>query len=149
MSFGFTLYGQPATKKNSAMMVAKHACLLPSKAYKRYEAECRKQMSTMKLEHFTGNVNLCCLYWLRDKAHWPDLNGLLQAICDIISDEYTRKSGTKVLAREWVLADDRLVRSFNGSMIAGIDREKPRVEIVITESKEKPIDPYVLKQKEQ
>lgn len=42
--FAFVVYGQPATKKNSAVMVARRATILPSKPYREYEKKFRAAM---------------------------------------------------------------------------------------------------------
>lgn len=140
--FAFVVYGQPATKKNSAVMVARRATILPSKAYRAYEKTFRAAMRKIKmnlgeLPHYDGPVQLTAKYYLENRAHYPDLNGLLQATQDIISDEYalvTDKATGKrkrQRSRRWILSDDRIVKSLDGSRIAGIDKEKPRVEIFI------------------
>ena len=140
--FAFVVYGQPATKKNSAVMVARRATLLPSKAYRAYEKVFRAAMRELKarlgdLPHYDGPVQLTAKYYLESRAHYPDLSGLLQATQDIISDEYalvTDKATGKrrrQRSRRWILSDDRIVKSLDGSRIAGIDKEKPRVEIYI------------------
>ena len=79
----FTIMGNPATKKNSPIVVRGRAAVLPSKAYRRYEQEFRRQLSVMKeqngLSHFSGPVHLKAEYYLENRAHYPDLNGLIQA----------------------------------------------------------------------
>lgn len=149
-SFAFVVKGQPATKKNSAVMVARRATLLPSKAYRRYEKIFRAELCRLKeerdgdLPHFDGPVQLTAHYYLEGRAHYPDLNGLIQATQDIISDEYKlvpdRATGGRKRQkfRRWILADDRLVKSLDGTRIAGIDRANPRVEILI---RPLPLDP--------
>ncbi len=140
--FAFVVYGQPATKKNSAVMVARRATILPSKAYRAYEKTFRAAMREMKgrlgdLPHYDGPVQLTARYYLESRAHYPDLSGLLQATQDIISDEYAlvqdKATGKRrrQRSRRWILSDDRIVKSLDGSRIAGIDKEKPRVEIYI------------------
>lgn len=129
-------------------MVAKHAVLLPSKAYREYEKLCRKQLALMKLERYTTNVNVCARYYLKNLAHYPDLIGLMQATADIISDEKRRVNSKMTPVREWILSDDRIIRSWDGTKIAGVDKDNPRVEIEITISDEEVFDPYVLKQRE-
>lgn len=147
--FAFVVYGQPATKKNSAVMVARRATILPSKPYREYEKKFRAAMRKMKmhlgeLPHYDGPVQLTAKYYLESRAHYPDLSGLLQATQDIISDEYTmvvdRATGKRKRQRRvrWILSDDRIVKSLDGCRIAGIDKERPRVEIYITPL---PLDP--------
>ena len=152
--FAFVIHGQPATKKNSATMVRNRALLLPSKAYRKYESACREALLSMKaqignLPHFTLPVRMTCLYYLKDSAHWPDLNGLLQATQDILSDEYKTVNHKKSLSKEWLLSDDRIVSGYGQSKIAGVDALDPRVEIEIAELEvdlDTAYDPYIRKQ---
>lgn len=146
--FSVVIPGQPATKKNSAVVVRSYACLLPSAAYRAYERHCRETLMAMgKLPHYTLPVQMTCRYYLRDRAHWPDLVGLMQATADILSDERKRIGGRMVTTREWLLSDDRIVTSWDGTEIAGIDKTRPRVEIVITPlPADEALDPYVVRQ---
>ncbi len=146
--FSVVIPGQPATKKNSAVVVRSHACLLPSAAYRAYEKHCRETLMAMgRLPHYTLPVRLTCRYYLKDRAHWPDLVGLMQATADILSDERKRIGGRMVTVKEWLLSDDRIITSWDGTEIAGIDNSRPRVEIAITPlSVDVPLDPYVARQ---
>lgn len=142
-SFTFEIPGQPATKKNSPVLVRGRAVVLPSKAYKAYEKAFRKELERIEAErgglpHYDGPVQLLARYFLQDRRAYPDLNGLIQATQDIISDEYSHKGHRKTLKRRWILSDDRIVKSLDGCRIAGIDKERPRVEIYITPL---PLDP--------
>lgn len=135
--YEFVIPGHPATKKNSPILVKGRALVLPSKAYKSYEKLFRKELEFLErrdgpLPHFTGPVQLTAMYWLQDRRGFPDLNGLIQATQDIISDEYTHKDHKKTLKRQWLLADDRLVKSLDGCRILGIDKDSPRTIIRIT-----------------
>lgn len=106
-------------------------------------------MALGKLPHYTLPVRLTCRYYLKDRAHWPDLVGLMQATADIISDERRRIGGRMVTTREWLLSDDRIIKSWDGTEIAGIDKLRPRVEIVITPLEvDEALDPYVERQME-
>lgn len=136
--YKITVYGQPATKKNSSVMIARRAAILPSKAYREYaEVFMLHLMKARNLPHFLGPVALEVKYYLKNRAHYPDLNGLIQATQDLISDEYVlmpdKATGKrkKQLAKKWLLADDRLVKSLDGCRIAGIDKENPRAEITL------------------
>lgn len=146
--FSVIIPGQPATKKNSATVVRNHAHILPSEAYRAYERHCREMLMALgRLPHYTLPVRLTCRYYLKDRAHWPDLVGLMQATADIISDERRKIGGKMVTTREWLLSDDRIVTSWDGTEIAGIDKLRPRVEIVITPLKVgEALDPYVERQ---
>lgn len=132
--FGFTIFGQPATKKNSATMLRNHACLLPSKAYRRYEKHCREAINMlrykMKLPHFLWPVRLQVHYFLESEAHYPDVVGLMQATADIISDEYKTIEHKRRLVCPWLLADDRIIKNWDGTRVS-VDRKNPRVEIII------------------
>lgn len=158
--FRFIIYGQPATKKNSATLVYGRGrgakpipTLLPSKAYRAYEKHCREALSDLrrqtKIPHFDGPVWIIAHYFLESKAHWPDLLGLEQATADIISDEYKVINHKRTLAKEWILSDDRIIKSWDGSKIAGIDKENPRIDIRIyplTLDAEGELDPKLRKQ---
>ena len=109
--------------------------LLPSKAYRAYEQHCREALAALRLEtklpHYSGPVQITALYYLESAAHWPDLLGLEQATADILSDEYKVLNHKRTLVREWLLSDDRIIKSWDGSKIAGIDRERPRIDVQI------------------
>ena len=104
-------------------------------------------MELGRLPHYTLPVRLTCRYYLKDRAHWPDLVGLMQATADIISDERRKIGGKMVTTREWLLSDDRIVTSWDGTEVAGIDKLRPRVEIAITPLEvDVALDPYVARQ---
>jgi len=129
----FTIKGQPATKKNSAILTYGHAAILPSKTYKNYAKEFRIQMMALgPMPHYNTGVQVTCHYYLKDKAHYPDLVGLMQATADLLQDEYETIHHRRVLTKRWILTDDRIIKSWDGTKIAGIDKENPRVEITIT-----------------
>lgn len=153
-----TIMGNPATKKNSPIVMRGRAAVLPSKAYRRYEQEFRRQLSVIKeqngLSHFSGPVHLRAEYYLENRAHYPDLNGLIQATQDILSDEFgtvlDQETGKRKRQkrRRWVLEDDRIVKSLDGCRIAGIDKTNPRVEITIEAMELNPeteTDPYLIR----
>ena len=136
--FCFVIDGRPATKKNSNRVFGRR--VLPSKAYVAYEKDFRRQLVELgrrvALPHFTGPVLVQARYYLPDKAHWPDLTGLMQATADIMSDETGIVGGRRQTVRMWLLHDDKQIRSWDGTEIAGIDKKHPRAEIVIV-----PLDP--------
>ena len=148
-SYSFIIYGQPATKKNSATMVQGRSILLPSKTYREYEKVFKAQMEQLpELPHFELGVHVMARYYLKDKAHYPDLVGLMQATADLISDDYKVVYGKKTLIRPWILADDRIIKSWDGTTIAGIDKARPRVEITIQElptNINEETDPYLIR----
>jgi Holliday junction resolvase RusA-like endonuclease len=113
--------GQPITKKNSQQIIiaGKRPCVIPSKAFKAYEKLARAQLYLYPVR-YQGPVEVTCLYWLKD-ARVPDLCNLLAATHDI-------------LEHCGIIDNDKNIISVDGSRIAGIDRENPRVEITITEA---------------
>lgn len=148
--FSFVVMGQPATKKNSAIKT--RFGIIPSKAFRAYEKDFRKVMMILKtlkeLPHYECPVNVKALYYLRNAAHFPDLLGLEQATADIMSDEYRIINHKRTRAVEWILCDDRIIKSWDGSRIAGIDKDNPRVEVEITPMEidvKTEIDPMLLK----
>lgn len=112
------IMGQPRTKKNSSRiaLINNRHVLLPSKAYKAYEKVALMQLARVQAVH--GPVSVLCRYYLQNRAHWPDLVGLLQATSDI-------------LQAAGVIDDDKFIVNYDGSMIAGLDKDNPRVEIII------------------
>lgn len=112
------IQGQPRTKKNSSRiaLINNKRVLLPSKAFKAYEKVALMQLARVQAIH--GPVSVLCRYYLQDRAHWPDLVGLLQATSDI-------------LQAAGVIDDDKYIVNYDGSMIAGLDKNNPRVEIII------------------
>lgn len=112
------IYGQPRTKKNSSQIAFKgnKRVILPSKAFKEYEKVALMQLARVHAVH--GPIAVRCRYYLQNRAHWPDLVGLLQATSDI-------------LQAAGVIDDDKYIVNYDGSMIAGIDRDRPRAEITI------------------
>jgi len=113
-----TLYGKPITKKNSMRIIScgGRPRLIQSKAYVEYETDCLRQIANRQ-EPLTGKTHVNCQYWLKDRRI-PDLLNLLQATADILE-----KAG--------IIDNDKNIRSFDGSRIAGVDRDRPRVEINI------------------
>lgn len=112
------IQGQPRTKKNSSQIAFKgnKRVILPSKAFQAYEKVALMQLA--RVQAVPGPVSVLCRYYLQDRAHWPDLVGLLQATSDI-------------LQAAKVIDDDKYIVNYDGSMIAGLDKNNPRVEIVI------------------
>ena len=110
------LPGRPATKKNSGRIVQKGKLkiLLPSEAFEKYENECLWRLTRYKKYKFDMPVQMQCVYYLPDKAHYPDLVGLMQATADI-------------LEKAQILDNDRLVVSWDGTHIApALDKFNPR-----------------------
>ena len=124
------VYGRPTTKKNSSrvVMAGKYPRVLPSKAYAQYEQDCLKQLQFFKQRaRVSGPVVIRCRYYMPDFRSWPDLVGLLQATSDILT-----------AAR--IIDDDMWIMNYDGSEIAGVDKNNPRVEIDIMEAQK----PHVL-----
>ncbi len=125
MKTEITLTGRPITKKNSSRIVMNRRTgrprVIPSPQYKIYEEACLWELSTYRGPKFGGKpVNLKAVYHMPNRRSWPDLVGLLQATCDILE-----ASG--------IIDDDKYIVSFDGSHIAGVDKENPRVEVTIEE----------------
>lgn len=116
------LPGRPMTKKNHQRVIraGNRPYIIQSKAYEEYEAICLWHLQRYKFQFEGKQVAVKALYWLPNRRGWPDLTGLLQATGDI-------------LERAQVIDNDRLIVSWDGSRIAGVDKEKPRAEIVIQE----------------
>ena len=121
-----TIHGAPRTKKNSQQILinqkTRRPFVMPSKAYKEYEALCLSQLRK-KETPISSPVNVQCVYYMPTHRR-VDLCNLLEATSDI-------------LVRAGVLADDNsdIVVSHDGSRVL-YDKNYPRTEITITEASE-------------
>jgi len=123
----FVIPGRPITKKNSSRIIinarTKRPMVIPSPQYKEYEQAALWHLKQYVGPTFGGPVRVRALYWLPDRRSRPDLLGLEEATADI-------------LEAAGIVANDRMIVSWDGSRIAGYDKERPRVEIEITEAEE-------------
>ena len=117
-----TLQGQPRTKKNSGQIIRAGGkrMLIPSKAYREYEADCLRQLLFETPYNIDSPVNMRCLYYMGTRRK-VDLVNLLEATCDI-------------LCKALIIADDHcgVVAGHDGSRVL-YDKQHPRVEITITD----------------
>ena len=125
MKTEITLTGRPITKKNSSRIVTNRRTgrpmVIPSPQYKIYEEACLWELSAYRGPKFGDKpVNLKAVYYMPNRRSWPDLAGLLQATCDILEESK-------------IINNDKFIVSFDGSHIAGVDKENPRVEVTIEE----------------
>lgn len=125
----FTIPLNPVTKKNSQMPVfigkkcpvchkGQRVLILPSKAYQRYEKECKKYMP--KVDTIGRAVNVKALYYMKTRRR-VDLTNLNEALHD-------------VLVKHGVLEDDNntIIVSTDCSRVL-YDKENPRTEVEIME----------------
>ena len=122
----FTIPIQPITKKNSQQIIynpkLKRSMIIPSKAYKQYEKDCKHFMKRLE-EPINEPVNVQAIYYMGTRRK-VDLTNLHEALHD-----------TLVTYR--VLEDDncKIIVSTDGSRVE-YDKENPRTEIIITKAKE-------------
>lgn len=127
MTYKFTIFGNPISKKNSLNLVdigrqcptcrrRAKSIPLPSKAFKAYEKAVSEQLRLISYQRLTGPIAVCCVYYMAT-ARMPDLTNLIAATHDILQN-----CG--------VIADDKQIVSVDGSRIAGKDKDA-RVEITI------------------
>lgn len=125
----FTIPVRPRTKKNHSNIVTLkngRTLLLPSKPYKEFEksvCDFVKGYFKPSVSPINQPVNLKCIFY-KDKNYKSDLMGYLQAIADS-------------LVKAGLLEDDNsnIVVSTDGSKVM-LDRNRPRIEIEITEIQE-------------
>lgn len=93
-----------------------------NKRYSKYEEDAVSQVVDYKNEHrirmITKNVHCIALYWLKDLRGRPDLNNHTEATADI-------------LEKATLIEDDNQIKSWDGSRIMGVDRDYPRVEVIL------------------
>lgn len=120
MIYEFTITGRPITKKNS--MQRTRFGLIQSKQYRQYEKSALWQLKsqTRPPKPIGCAVYMQAEYYMDSRRGWPDLFGLVQATADIME-----KAG--------IIEDDGYIAQMDGSMIAGIDKENPRVIVKIGE----------------
>ncbi|WP_405322208.1 RusA family crossover junction endodeoxyribonuclease [Frisingicoccus sp.] len=119
----FTIGIVPRTKKNSQQIIMCNGrpMIIPSKAYKAYEKECRYYMP--KIDTIKEPVNIQAVYYMPTRRR-VDLCNLHEALCD-------------ALVRHGVIADDnfKIVASMDGSRVK-YDKDNPRTEVTITKFEE-------------
>lgn len=135
IKLNFTILGNPITKKNSQRIIKvklkNGRCfhkIMPSKAFEKYEKECKPYIPKVK-EPVSFPVNLKCIYYMKAKRA-VDLLNLLEGTADILVDY-------------GVLADDNrdIVYSTDGSKVL-YDKKNPRVEVEIAELKESEVEKW-------
>ena len=123
-----TIYGQPATKKNSQRIIEVKGKngksfwkVIPSAAFEKYEKNSLKQITGKHRQHIDTPVNVKTVFYMQTR-HPVDLSNLIEAVHDI-------------LVKGGVLKDDNrnVVASTDGSRVYW-DKLNPRVEITITDA---------------
>jgi Holliday junction resolvase RusA-like endonuclease len=116
------ILGAPRTKKNSNRLVPARGrqFVLPSAAFERYRNEALPQLVDAAAPTLRQPVNCRALVY-RD-ANRGDLIGYLQGLADLLEEAD-------------VVENDRLIVGWDGSRMF-VDRERPRVEIVLTPAEE-------------
>jgi Holliday junction resolvase RusA-like endonuclease len=118
------LPGRPMTKKNSEQIIRNARSgkpgIIQSPQYRRYEEACLWYLLSFRAPRFIGQVHVTVSYWMPNRRSWPDLIGLEQSTADI-------------LERAKIIVNDRDIVSWDGSRIAGVDKDNPRTAIEIEE----------------
>lgn len=118
--YSFWIPGRPITKKNSGRYCGAGR-LIPSKAYKNYEAEAvpvlKESARKQRLVHpIDRPVWVEVVYYMPNRQAWPDLVGLMQATADL-------------LEAAGVLENDRLIVRWDGTRIGHVDKKMPGASI--------------------
>lgn len=122
-----TIPVNPRSKKNSQEIVFNkktgHRMVIQNKRYTEFEKECKKYIPVLREPPINYPINLQCEFYVCD-ARKRDIANYLEAIQDI-------------LVKYGILEDDNynIVSSLNGCSMK-IDRNNPRIEIVISKIKE-------------
>jgi Holliday junction resolvase RusA-like endonuclease len=108
------------TKKNSLQKT--RYGLVQGKAYREYakDAIWHLKLQRRPIHPIDCAVTMTAKYYMPNRKGWPDLFGLVQATADILESA-------------GIIEDDGYIAQIDGSMIAGIDAEDPRVEITVSE----------------
>ncbi len=120
MKIEFTIPLTPRTKKNSQQIITVNgrSMIIPSKAYKQYEKDCRPFLPSVV--SINSPVNVKAIYYMPTRRK-VDLCNLHEALCD-------------VLVRHGVVCDDnaKIIAAMDGSRVE-YDKLNPRTEITITD----------------
>lgn len=108
------------TKKNSLQKT--RYGLVQGKAYREYAKDALWKLKAQRrpIHPIDCAVKMTAKYYMPSRKGWPDLFGLVQATADILESA-------------GIIEDDGYIAQIDGSMIAGIDAEDPRVEITVSE----------------
>ena len=120
VKYRFVIQGRPTTKKNSLQKT--RYGLIQSKAYREYADSAIWQLKGQirPQKPIDCAVTMTATYYMPNRKGWPDLFGLVQATADILENA-------------GIIEDDGYIAETDGSMIAGIDKENPRVIVEICE----------------
>ena len=128
----FIIPTKPVTKKNSQQIIPittktgkiRHIPI-PSADYEKFEKECLPYINRVKAEIGVINypINLECVFFVEKKLRY-DLSNLLNAIDDALVH-----SGLIIDDNRDIIAGNEFSRVYH-------DKEKPRIEIKITEMSE-------------
>lgn len=120
MTYRFVIHGRSMTKKNSLQKT--RYGLVQGKAYREYAKDALWQLKAQRrpIKPIECAVTMTARYYMPNRKGWPDLFGLVQATADILESA-------------GIIEDDGYIAQIDGSMIAGIDAEDPRVEITVSE----------------
>jgi Holliday junction resolvase RusA-like endonuclease len=114
--------GRPVTKKNhqQIVMAKGRPRIIQAKAYYVYAHSAVAQLKEQyQGKHpFKNAIAVSVQYWLPNRRGRPDLNNLLSATADLLEDA-------------GVIENDHFIVSWDGSEIAGMDKNNPRAEITI------------------
>lgn len=111
----------PRTKKNSQQVFVRNGRVIniPSKAYKKFEEECLKVISSKYKKNIDYPINIKAIFYTETRRR-IDITNLLSALDDM-------------LVKAEVIEDDcrDIVVSHDGSRVYW-DKQNPRIEIEIT-----------------
>ena len=121
----FVIRGRMASKKNSKQIGfnrrTKRRFIRSSDQWKAYEKHALWQLRAQKwAPTITENVHVCALYYPPDRKWELDTLAVYEGVGDLLQDA-------------GIIANDRQIKSWDGSRIMEPDKTDPRVEITIEE----------------
>lgn len=120
----FTIYGQPAVKKNSQQVVRRGGKIfkIDTPAYKRWRSSCEQQLKLeaikKPLKPISEPINLELKFYLETRRK-TDLSALYEGIQDVLVKE------------GWLEDDNYLIVANHDGSSAQWDKENPRIEVAI------------------
>lgn len=117
--YSFTIIGRIPSKKNSRVTNRKTGRSFPSKSYVNWHKQAEEQLKEIFNEEIDFPVEVSYKFYMPDLRP-TDISNKLESINDLLTD-----------INFWKDDNWRIVRKFHA--YAELDRENPRVEVIVNE----------------
>lgn len=127
MTIRFTIFGEPASLKNSRQLVKLNdrPAFIKSDKARDYERSAVLQIPAEAKQMIASPVKVTITIWYASER--PDLDA--SVILDCLQPRYNKHSVNRIMIAKGVILNDRLVREIH--LYHQIDKQNPRAEIQI------------------